>query len=56
MKKRKRLAFFGSSLSSRYKRILCRSFAIAAEELDVDLVIFNAYGKLRNVNFVSADN
>lgn len=56
MKKRKRLALFGSSLSSRYKRILCRAFAIAAEELDVDLVIFNAYGKLRNINSVSADN
>ena len=56
MKKRKRLALFGSSLSSRYKRILSRAFAIAAEELDVDLVIFNAYGKLRNVNFVAADN
>ena len=56
MKKRKRLALFGSSLSSRYKRILCRAFSVAAEELDVDLVIFNSYGKLRNVNSVAADN
>ena len=56
MKKRKRLALFGSSLSSRYKRILSRAFAIAADELDVDLVIFNAYGKLRSISFVAPDN
>ena len=56
MKKRKRLALFGSSLSSRYKRILTRAFNIAAEELDVDLVIFNAYGKLRSINSVAEDN
>ncbi|MBP5553571.1 MAG: GGDEF domain-containing protein [Lachnospiraceae bacterium] len=56
MKKRKRLALFGSSLSSRYRRILSRAFSIAADELDVDLVIFNSYGKLRSINSVEPDN
>ncbi len=56
MKKRKRLALFGSSLSSRYRRILSRAFSIAADELDIDLVIFNAYGKLRSINTVEPDN
>ena len=56
MNKRKRMALFGSSLSSRYKKILVRAFNIAAEELDVDLVIFNAYGKLRSINSVAEDN
>ena len=56
MKKRKRMALFGSSLSSRYRRILSRAFSIAADELDIDLVIFNAYGKLRNEKTLAADN
>lgn len=54
--RRNRFAFFGSGLTSRYKRILCRAFTIVAEELDVDLVIFNAYGKLRNINSIDEDN
>lgn len=56
MKKRKRMALFGSSLSSRYRRILSRAFSIAADELDIDLVMFNAYGKLRNEKTLAADN
>ncbi len=56
MKKRKRMALFGSSLSSRYRRILSRAFSIAADELDIDLVLFNAYGKLRSINSVEPDN
>ena len=53
---RKRFAFFGSGLTSRYKKILIRAFTIVSEELDVDLVVFNAYGKLRNINTVAEDN
>ena len=53
---RKKFAFFGSNLTGRYKKVLCRAFTIAAEELDADLVIFNAYGKLRNINSVDDDN
>ena len=53
---RKRFAFFGSGLTSRYKKILIRAFTIVSEELDVDLVVFNAYGKLRNINTVEEDN
>ncbi len=56
MKKRKRMALFGSSLSNRYRRILSRAFSIAADELDIDLVMFNAYGKLRNEKTLAADN
>lgn len=56
MKKRKRMALFGSSLSNRYRRILSRAFSIAADELDIDLVLFNAYGKLRNEKTLAADN
>ena len=50
------MALFGSSLSSRYRRILSRAFSIAADELDIDLVMFNAYGKLRNEKTLAADN
>ena len=50
------MALFGSSLSSRYRRILSRAFSIAADELDIDLVLFNAYGKLRSINSVEPDN
>ncbi|MCR4791625.1 MAG: GGDEF domain-containing protein [Lachnospiraceae bacterium] len=56
MNQRKTIAIFGSSLTSRYKTGLCRAFNIVAEELDVDLVYFNAYGKLRNINSVAEDN
>ena len=55
MGRRKRFALFGSSLTSRFKRSLCRVFSIAAEESDVDLVIFNTYGKLGSTNGFNED-
>ena len=47
--KRKRIAVFGSGLTGRYKCGLCRALNIAAEDLDVDLIYFNSYGKLRKI-------
>ena len=52
---RKKIAIFGSSLTNRYKRSLCRVFSIAAEELNLDLVIFNTYGKLGTRNGFTED-
>ena len=53
--KRKRIAVFGSSLTGRYKCRLCRELNIAAEELGVDLVYFNSYGKLRSITSKAED-
>ena len=53
--KRKRIAIFGSSLTHRYKYGLSRSFAIAAEELNMDLVIFNTYGRIGTRNGFAED-
>lgn len=55
MSRRKRIAVFGCSLTSRYKRGLCRALNIAAEELDVDLFYFNTFGKLRSITSVAED-
>ncbi len=55
MSGRKTFALFGSSLTSRFKRGLCRVFSVAAEEYDVDLVIFNTYGKLGTTNGFTED-
>ena len=44
--KRKKIAIFGCSFTSRYRRNLCRSFNIAAEEFNVDLYYFNSLGKI----------
>ena len=44
--RRKRIALFGNNFTSRYKRGLCRAFTLAAGEFDIDLVIFNTYGKI----------
>jgi diguanylate cyclase (GGDEF)-like protein len=55
MSQRKRIAVFGSGLTSRYKRHLCRALNIAAEELDVDLIYINSYGKLRSITSVAED-
>ena len=46
MERRKRIAFLGNSLTSRYRRGLCRSFNIAAEEKNIDLVYFNSMGRM----------
>ena len=54
-KKRKRIAFFSSNLTGRYRRDLSRVFNIAAEELDLDLVIFNTYGRIGNWNPLNED-
>ena len=55
MRRRKRIAVFGCSLTSRYKRDLCRALNIAAEEFDIDLIYFNSFGKLRNITSVDED-
>lgn len=55
MGRRKRIAFFGNSLTSRYRRNLCRAFSIAAEEADADLVFFNSLGRIGIVNSVVGD-
>ncbi|MBR4556895.1 MAG: hypothetical protein IKO15_05380, partial [Clostridiales bacterium] len=55
MRRRKRIAVFGCSLTSRYKRDLCRALNIAAEEFDIDLIYFNSFGKLRNISSVDED-
>ena len=52
---RKRIAVFGCSLTSKYKRGLCRALNIAAEEFDIDLIYFNFFGKLRNIASVAED-
>ncbi len=54
--RRKKFAIFGSSFTSRYKRGMCRAFNYVAEELDVDLVYFNTYGKIRDITSVAEDN
>ncbi len=38
---RKKIAIFGSNLTSRYKRSLCRVFTLAAQEFDLDLDQFD---------------
>ena len=53
--RRKKIAIFGSNLTNRYKRSLCRAFTLAAEELDLDLVIFNTYGKIGTRNGFTED-
>ena len=55
MSQRKRIAVFGSGLTGRYKRHLCRALNIAAEELDIDLIYINSYGKLRSITSVAED-
>lgn len=55
MSSRKKVAIFGSNLTSRYKRSLCRAFSLAAEELDLDLVIFNTYGRIGTRNGFTED-
>ena len=52
MERRKRIAFLGNSLTSRYRRGLCRSFNIAAEEKNVDMVYFNSMGRIGIVDDV----
>lgn len=53
--RRGRIALFGSNLTSRYKRSLCRVFNLAAEEYDYDLVIFNTYGRIGTRNGFTED-
>ena len=53
--KRKRIALFSSNLTGRYRRDLSRAFCIAAEELNLDLVIFNTYGRIGNWNSLDED-
>lgn len=53
--KKKRIAVFGSNLTSRYKRGLCRAFNIAAEALNIDLVVFNTYGRIGTRNGLADD-
>ena len=53
--KRKKVALFGSGLTNRYKMGLCRVFNMAAEELDMDLMIFNTYGRIGSENALSED-
>ena len=55
MNRRKRIAFFGNSLTSRYRRDMCRSFNIAAEEKNVDIIYFNSIGRIGIVNALSGD-
>ncbi|MCR5122818.1 MAG: GGDEF domain-containing protein [Ruminococcus sp.] len=45
-RKRKKIAIFGCSFTSRYRKDLCRTFNIAAEEMNVDLYYFNSRGKI----------
>ncbi len=45
-KKRKKIAIFGCTFTSRYRKDLCRTFNIAAEEMNVDLYYFNSRGKI----------
>ncbi len=52
---RRRIALFGSNLTSRYKRSLCRVFNLAAEEYDYDLVVFNTYGRIGTRNGFTED-
>ena len=52
--RRKMIAVFSSGLTGRYKCSLCRVLNIAAEDLGVNLVYFNSYGKLRSINTVIA--
>ena len=54
-KQRKRIAVFASGLTGRYKCGLCRALNIAAEQLDVDLIYFNSYGKLRSIYSIAED-
>ena len=44
----KTIAVFGCSFTSRYRQNLCRSFNMAAQELNVNLVYFNSLGKIGN--------
>ena len=53
--RRKMIAVFSSGLTGRYKCSLCRVLNIAAEDLGVNLVYFNSYGKLRSINTVAED-
>lgn len=55
MRKRKLIGFFGSMLTSRYRRNLSRAFNIAAEELNVDIIYFNTYGRIGSSNGISED-
>lgn len=52
---RKRIAIFGSGLTSRYKRSYCRAYSTAAEKLDIDLVVFNTYGMIGRGNALTDD-
>ena len=53
--KRKKIALFASNLTGRYRRNLSRAFNIAAEELNLDLVIFNTYGQIGSSNALNED-
>ena len=46
----KTIAFFGCSLTGRYRRTLSEAFNTAAEELGVNMVYFNFLGKIGNKN------
>lgn len=54
--KRKRIAVFGCSFTSRYRSNLCRCFNIAAEELDLDMHYFNSLGKIGYKNPLYGDS
>ncbi len=55
MVNRKRIAFFGSNMTGRYRKNLSRAFNIAAEEIDVDIVYFNTYGQIGSGNALAVD-
>ncbi len=46
----KTFAFFGCSLTSRYRQGLCKSFNSQAKKLNVNMVYFNALGKIGEKN------
>lgn len=46
----KTIAMFGCAFTSRYRQKLCFSFNKVAEELGVNMVYFNALGKIGNKN------
>ena len=54
-KKRKRIGIFASNLTGRYRKNLSRAFNMAAEELNVDLIIFNTYGQIGSGNALGVD-
>lgn len=46
----KTIAFFGCSLTSRYRQGLCQSFNIAAKKRNMNIVYFNSLGRIGEKN------